>query len=140
MSDNGWTTDKLGVCFIKHFDHWTRHRTVSEYRLLILDGHGSHATPEFDRYCTEHKIITLCMPSHSSHILQPLDVGCFSPLKNAYSQLVQKLARNGIFHIDKSDFLDMYYQARTAIFNEKNITSAFRAIGLVPFNPERVLS
>ena len=24
------------------------------------------------------------MPPHSSHLLQPLDVGCFAPLKHAY--------------------------------------------------------
>jgi hypothetical protein len=34
----------------------------------------------------------------------------------------------------------MYYQARTAIFSEQTIKSSFRATGLVPYNPEYVLS
>ena len=55
------------------------------YRLLILDGHESHLNQGFKDYCLEHKILTLCMPPHSSHILQPLDVVCFSPLKRKYS-------------------------------------------------------
>ena len=32
------------------------------------------------------------MPPHMSHLLQPLDVGCFSPLKAAYRQQVQEFA------------------------------------------------
>ncbi|KAF2785938.1 hypothetical protein K505DRAFT_260981, partial [Melanomma pulvis-pyrius CBS 109.77] len=29
-------------------------------------------------------IVVVCMPPHSLRLLQPLDVGCFSPLKWAY--------------------------------------------------------
>jgi hypothetical protein len=80
------------------------------------------------------------MPPYTSHLLQPLNVACFSLLKNIYSQLVQDLARQGIFYIDKSDFLDMYQQARIATFSKQNIISGFRATGLIPFSPDRVLS
>jgi len=38
--------------------------------LLVLDGHGSHFTAEFDRYCSNNSIVVLCMPPHSSHLLQ----------------------------------------------------------------------
>lgn len=139
VSNNGWTNDALGLRFIQHFDKWTKHRTKGTYRLLILDGHGSHSTPEFDTFCSENNIITLCMPPHTSHILQPLDVACFGPLKTAYGRLVQDLARRGIFHIDKADFLAMYRQARQTVHLEQNIISGFRATGLIPFNPDRVL-
>ena len=57
--------------------------------MLILDGHGSHATPEFDLFCSENNIITDCLPPHTSHILQPLDVACLGLLKTAYGHLVQ---------------------------------------------------
>ncbi len=80
------------------------------------------------------------MPAHSSHILQPLDVACFGPLKAAYSRLVQDLARRGIFHLDKTDFLANYQRVRPSIHSESNIIAGFRATGLIPANPERVLS
>ncbi|USP76460.1 hypothetical protein yc1106_03734 [Curvularia clavata] len=48
VSANGWTTDELGVDWVKHFNQHTAARTAGVYRLLILDGHSSHATPEFD--------------------------------------------------------------------------------------------
>ena len=140
ISDNGWTTDKLGVEWVKHFDRHTRSRTYGVRRLLILDGHGSHATPEFDQYCTENSIITLCMPAHTSHLLQPLDVSCFSPLKRAYGREIQELARQGVYHIDKIDFLTAYTQIRPIVFTEQNIKAGFEATGLVPYYPDRVLS
>jgi hypothetical protein len=140
VSENGWTNDQLGFHFIQHFNKWTKDRTIGTHRLLILDGHGSHATPEFDLFCSENSIITECLPPHTSHILQPLDIACFSPLKTAYGHLVQNLARQHIFHIDKADFLTMYQQARTDVHSDKNIQSGFRATGLIPWNPEYVLS
>ena len=48
------------------------------------------------------------MPSYSSHLLQPLDVGCFTPLKRAYGRLVSDLTRASYNHIDKLDFLTEY--------------------------------
>ena len=140
VSDNGWTTDQLGVEWAKHFNQHTATRTAGVYRLLILDGHGSHATPEFDQYCAENKIITLCMPSHTSHLLQPLDVSCFSPLKRAYGREIEELARYGVYHIDKIDFLTAYKRIRPKIFTQQNIQAGFQAAGLVPLCPDRVLS
>jgi hypothetical protein len=140
LSDNGWTTDQLGYAWIQHFNTHTEARTQGVYRLLILDGHSSHATPEFDLYCTEHKIITLCMPPHSSHRLQPLDVSCYSPLKRQYGHEVSELARQGIYHVDKEEFLDIYTRVRPAIFSSQNICSGFLATGLILYDPDRVLS
>ena len=118
VSDNGWTNDQLGIEWIKHFDKHTSSRIKGVYRLLILDGHGSHITPEFDEFCSANRIISLCMPAHTSHLLQPLDVSCFSPLKAAYGREIQKLARLSIFHIDKNEFLSAYARIRNAIFTE----------------------
>jgi hypothetical protein len=140
-SENGWTNDKLGLIWLKEiFNKHTQSRTIGRYRLLILDGHGSHNGPEFDRFCTENSIIPLYMPPHSSHLLQPLDVSCFSPLKQAYRKEVEKKMGLGINHIDKDEFLTIYSRVRTEALNEKNIQSGFRATGLVPYDPEQVLS
>ena len=88
----------------------------------------------------EEKIITLCMLSHSSHLLQPLDVGCFSPLKRAYGDQISGLARNGINHITELEFLPAFSAAFSKVFSKENICSSFRGAGLVPFDPEAVLS
>jgi hypothetical protein len=115
-------------------------RTQGCYRLLVLDGHGSHVTPEFDRYCLDHAIIVLCMPPHSSHLLQPLDVGCFGPLKSAYGKLVEQKMGLGVNHIDKVEFLPLYREARAQSLSSKNVVSSFAATGIAPFDPDRVLN
>ncbi|KAJ3534004.1 hypothetical protein NM208_g7730 [Fusarium decemcellulare] len=58
-SQNGWTDNQLGLEWLKHFDRSTAKRSVGRYRLLILDGHESHHSADFERYCEENKIITL---------------------------------------------------------------------------------
>ena len=80
------------------------------------------------------------MPAHSSHRLQPLDVGCFSPLKRAYGREIEGLMRRHITHISKEDFLPAFYNAYTASITPKNIQAGFRGTGLVPFDPEYVIS
>ena len=80
------------------------------------------------------------MPAHSSHILQPLDISCFSALKTAYGALVEGQMRLGINHITKEDFLAVYHVAHKQAITEKNIVSGFNTTRLIPFNPERILS
>ena len=79
------------------------------------------------------------MPPYSSHLLQSLDVGCFSPLKQAYGCLVENKAWLGFNHIDKFDFLKAYPEAHTKTFKANTIKNSFEAAGLVPLNPGRVL-
>ena len=141
VSGNGWTTDEIGLRWLqKLFIPFTNGRTQGRYRLLVLDGHGSHLTPQFDQICAENNIIPICMPAHSSHLLQPLDIGCFAVLKRSYGSLVDQKMRLGINHIDKLDFLAAYPQARYDAFKEGSVQNSFQAAGLVPFDPTRVLS
>jgi hypothetical protein len=80
------------------------------------------------------------MPAHSSHLLQPLDVSCFSVLKRSYGRLVSKKMALGVNHINKPEFITLYQQARIEALHERNILSSFTATGLIPYDPERVLS
>jgi hypothetical protein len=145
VSANGWTTDEIGLRWLqKLFIPSTNSRVRGRFRLLILDGHGSHLTPQFDRICAENDIIPLCMPphaSHASHLLQPLYVGCFAVVKREYGLFVSDLIRQGYNHIDKIDFLMDYQHARLEAFQKPStIQNSFAAAGLVPINAERVLS
>lgn len=107
---------------------------------MILDGHGSHLTPQFDQICEENDIIPICIPSHLSHLLQPLNIRCFVVLKRSYGRLIESQTRLGYNHIDKLDFLESYIQARQEAFKTDIIQSSFASAGLVPINAERVLS
>lgn len=80
------------------------------------------------------------MPPHSLHLLQPLDVGCFGPLKRAYRKQVENMIRNSINYITKLEFLLAVRVAIEATFISSNIKGGFRGVGLIPFNLEAVIS
>ena len=140
ISPNGWTTDEIGMSWLQNlFIPYTNNRTKGKYRMLVLDGHESHLTPQFDCACAQNHIIPICMPPHSSHLLQPLDVGCFAVLKHTYGHLVEDNMQLGINYINKLDFLTAYPKACTEAFKSENIKNGFAAARLVPFCPDWVL-
>lgn len=137
VSENGWTDRQIGLEWLQHFDKYTRGRASGRYRLLILDGHASHVSFDFVQYCEDHNIVALCLPPHSTHLLQPLDIGIFSALARLYKQLVQKNAIFGAVRVDNRQFLLYYQEARKCI--SKNIAGAWQGAGLIPYDPAKVL-
>jgi len=97
ISPKVWTKHKLGMGWLKDFDHVTQSEVTATfaYRLLIIDGHDSQITLEFVRHWDEVNIKPNCLLPHGTHLLQPLDVGLFSPLEKAYGKAV--LSDNTIF-------------------------------------------
>jgi hypothetical protein len=65
------------------------------------------------------------MPLHSSHLLQPLDVAYFSPLKRAYGNAVLALARSRIYYINKETFLLAFKLAFKKVITVENICVGF---------------
>jgi hypothetical protein len=61
-------------------------------------------------------------------------------LKRAYSREVESLIRHHINHITKLEFLPAFKAAFNQTFTSANICSAFRGAGLVPLQPDAVLS
>ena len=66
-----------------------------------MDGYGSYYTKEFIQYCDDNGIIPFGLPPHITHILQPLDVCCFQPLKHYYAKALDILVRDGCINITK---------------------------------------
>ena len=79
------------------------------------------------------------MSPYSSHLLQPLDVSCFAPLKHLYGQRVQEKIQKGVYSIGKEDFIYIYPAVHQQALSLLNIQSGFAATSLVPLSPERVL-
>ncbi|KAF3901954.1 hypothetical protein ABW20_dc0106854 [Dactylellina cionopaga] len=75
-SPSGWSDGDLGVRWLERlFDRFTSNGLrENQWRMLILGGHESHITAEFISYCVRNRIVALCLPPHSTHRLQPLDV------------------------------------------------------------------
>lgn len=115
------------------FDPETKVQVRGDKRLLIVDGHNSHCTLEFILYAVNHDIVVLCLPPHTTHIFQPLDVGIYGPLALAWSKEVQRVKNRG-YKITKNNFLSYYSQARDPVFTPDLIASAFERCGIWPIN------
>jgi hypothetical protein len=103
-SPNGWTDNQTALEWIQHFDKYTYDQRVDVYRMIVLDGHESHFSAQFEEFCKEKNIIALCLPTHSSHITQPLDVGCFSILKRSYSKELKCFVKAHIVKVQGNVF------------------------------------
>ncbi|EDN09858.1 predicted protein [Histoplasma mississippiense (nom. inval.)] len=141
-SENGWSNDEYGLTWLKQvFDPHTKQKARNHYRLLILDGHSSHINMAFIDYADQNRILLIILPPHSTHRLQPLDVGIFGPLAKAYSDQLDSYTRSGYGFIrtTKRDFWRLFRAAWEISTTAENIKSAFMATGIHPIDPARVL-
>jgi hypothetical protein len=103
-----------------------------------MDSHGSHLTFEFMDICKEANIIPFLLPPHSTHLLQPLDIGIFQGYKHYHQESLEKHVRFSRIDFDKVEFLALLDGIRKATFKSSTIMSSFQKAGLIPFQPEVV--
>jgi len=139
-SENGYMDSQINLEWIQQvFDPLTRAKANGKPRVLISDGFGTHESLEVMTYCFEQNIILCRLPSHTSHKLQPCDVGVFGPLKTAYREQVEQQFRRGAGAVGKEHFTRMYSNARNKALSARNIHAGWSKAGLFPFYPGRVL-
>ena len=123
----GWTTNFHGLHWFRTcFEPATRERSddARKPQVLIFDGHESHLSSEFLAHALNNNIHLLMLPPHTSHLLQPLDVGVFGPLKSAMSKCLDQLIRTGIARLEKVEWVEKYIEARPYAFTQSNIDGA----------------
>lgn len=87
VSKTGYSNDLFALDWLEFLHLHTKERLPIKRiqpRLLIMDGHGSHLTYEFLERCDSYNVIPYCYPSHTTHLIQPLDGSLFRALKKAY--------------------------------------------------------
>jgi hypothetical protein len=139
-SNSGWTSDAHAYELLTTLLEPETCRNDDKRRLLLLDGHGSHLTARFIAFCLDQNIDLVCLPPHTSHLLQPLDVGIFSPLKRELSAEIEKLFRLDTRRVPRIEWTEAYITARAKAFLSRNIESSFRASGIYPLSPITILS
>ena len=85
-----------------------------DHSRLLLDGHGLHLTLDICEYVLEVNIVLFCYPAHTTHLLQPRDVGLFGPLQHYYGKAVDTFMRETRCGILQGTFWQFYIAARTA--------------------------
>jgi hypothetical protein len=135
-SPNGWTSDELGLSWLQSlFDPQTSEKAKRDWRLLMLDGHGSHCTLDFLEWCHKRRILVAIYPPHSTHRLQPLDVSLFRPLATYYSQALDAHTRQSL-DLSSVSKRDLAFDKASS---EENIWSGWRKTGIEPWDPAQML-
>ena len=135
-NDSGWM--KLDV-FTVWFDHFLSFVKPSQEdpALLILDGHLSHTKNlSVIEKARSNFVTILCLPPHTTHKLQPLDVSFMYPLNHYHDQALEKwLTHPGrvvtVFQISQI-FNESYMQACTPL----NAINGFKKTGIFPYDPD----
>ena len=100
-----------------------------------MDGLSTQLQPIVVRMAAKEDVILFCLPPHSTHMTQPLDKGCFGPLKTAWKEVCHEYMTNNpgkvITHYKYSELLG---KARAQSMTMANITAGFCTTAIFPFN------
>ena len=139
MTESGWSNFTVFQQYIKEHFLSNIARDENQHILLIFDGHSCHVSKMLIEWAAAQKLILFVLPAHTSHILQPLDIGIFGPFKQFYYGECANYTRENIGQaVTKYDMVNLsckaYLKARTPI----NIMSAFKKGGIYPLDKHAV--
>jgi hypothetical protein len=107
VSLNGWTDHSKCLAWLKHnFGPYSASaaKAGEKWRMLLFDGHSLHVNKEFLLQCLNYRVLPVCLPPHTTYFSQPLDIAVFSPLKEAYSDILQQRYQQGEKGVWKGNF------------------------------------
>ncbi|XP_072380573.1 uncharacterized protein [Diabrotica undecimpunctata] len=93
ISDTGYISSDLFVTWLDHFVEIVKPNPKDPV-LLLLDDHSTHSKNlKALQIAGDNTVRLLQLSSHTTHILQPLDVGFFRALQNVYGQCIKKMVK-----------------------------------------------
>ena len=138
MQQNAWMIRWLFESWISDFIECLKKGLgidLNNRHVLILDGHNSHITLEVVKISIESSLDIVSLPSHTSLILQLLDVSCFKPFKLAFRKIRDRWSlKSKTKPVDKQTLCEWTSQALKATLTPKNIISGFRATSMWPLD------
>merc|ERR1712142_51153 len=90
--NSGWITSAcLYEYLVNDFSNWLEANDIQRPVILFSDYHDTRNNYHLAKRLTELGIVLICLYPNSTHLLQPLDVACFKPLKTAWKREMTKL-------------------------------------------------
>lgn len=137
-SPNGWISTELFYGWVaNHFSKFATERPC----VLIVDGHSTHIDLEVSKLCRDLQIHLYCLPPHTSHVLQPLDVGFFGAFKASWGKAFESYKfENPGMPLTKYTFAPVFKKAWLDCVKASTIVNSFKESGLCPLNPNAISS
>ena len=126
--------------FTKLFLPAVSHLTKTAPVILLQDGHHSHISLELIKQARANNVVLLCLPPNTTHLLQPLDIGVFAPMKKAWKKILKayKLETGGQ-KATKEIFPSLIGKLWDISLEQYDLIGGFRGAGLVPYSRSHVL-
>ena len=138
-SETGFTSDDIAMEWLRHFIEHSGAEGESDWKLLLMDNHGSHMTPEFQLLANEHHIRPFPFIPHMTHFMQPLDVVIFKQYKHYHQKAIQEAISESYVEYSIVQFLRDLTKIRNNTFKESTIRHAFEAPGMWPINASKCI-
>jgi hypothetical protein len=138
VTESCWSNADVFQEYMK--DHFSKyvHVKEGEHLLLLYDG---HVTLSLIDWAKERSIILFLLPPHASHILQPLDVGCFGPLQKIYNKECSSYLRKNLGQVVcRLNICQISAKSYSLALSPENLRSSFRRAGIYLYNTEAVPS
>lgn len=135
MAPKGSMTTQLFNDFLRHFAQYKSNGST----LLVFDGATSHLDFTIAETAESLGITLFCLPSNTTHELQPLDKAVFRSFEANWDQeLLRYWDTFPQRSLNKSRFNIIFSRVWPKCMTPENIVSGFRATGLFPLNPDAI--
>lgn len=134
MAPKGSMTKELFLRWLHHFAKFKPSGRV----LLILDGASCHIDVAVADLAETYDVSILCLPSNTTHELQPLDKAVFRSFEHYWdSELLKYWEQNPSANrrLTKSHFGKVFQPVWQQTLTMATIQSGFRSTGIYPFDP-----
>ena len=137
VSDSGWSNSVIFRKYIEsHLLKYLPERSAEHPVLVLYDGHKSHINLGLIDWAKTQHLILFILPAHTSHVLQPLDIGCFGPFERIYNNVAHKFMRDHCGQsITRYNVCALGCSAYSKALSVENLQGSFRKAGIYPFNP-----
>ncbi|CAH2085284.1 unnamed protein product [Euphydryas editha] len=134
-SDSGWITTDIFLRWFQKFVKLTNASKVNPV-MLILDGHASHTQNlQLIDEARKNGVTIICFPPHTTHKLQPADVGFIRPLSIFYDQAITAWLRSNPGKVvSQFQVAELFGQAFIRAATMPTAINAFKACGISPYN------
>lgn len=140
-TETGWINGQTFYeYFVNYFYKWLVQNKISLPIIVFLDGHKSHLTYHLSKFCSEKNIVLIALPPNCTHVMQPLDVAVFRPVKRGWAEAVHnwRMSHSQGDRLTKFTFAPMLKEVFDKTMKERTIINGFRTCGLFPFDDSAV--
>lgn len=138
-----YTCSKSGWFDTSIFEDWFFTTALPRFKklegpvILLGDNLSSHVNLKVLEACEKHNIKLIFLPPNSTHIMQPLDVAYFHPMKVVWRKILRQFKEQSKVKYIKKEYFPSLLAKLLEILQTngpQNLVSGFRKCGLYPVN------